>query len=113
MSQTKSFLEDGDRYHFDFGECSIANGFAQMDTEQDAWYYGNWANPFTLQLVAYVEGDIYRTTCSDVAGFVYEVKEFARWSEQDAGYKFLGIDAGFRDDLKKRFEEIGLGELLH
>lgn len=32
----------GERYDFDFGECSYANGWAQIDTRQDASYYGTW-----------------------------------------------------------------------
>jgi hypothetical protein len=38
-------FEMTNRYTFDFGTCSPQNGFAQVDTGQDAYYFGTWANP--------------------------------------------------------------------
>ena len=48
MIRETSF-EPSDRYQFDSGECSAANGYAQIDTGQDAWYFGQWANPHDLK----------------------------------------------------------------
>ena len=36
MRITRDFKPMSDRYGFDFGPCSTANGFAQIDTRQDA-----------------------------------------------------------------------------
>ena len=49
------FVMEGDRYPMDFGG---PRGFYQIDTYQDAPYFGLWCNPHTLQLVQYAEGDI-------------------------------------------------------
>ena len=38
MKRVTEFLMNADRYQFDFGECSASNGFAQIDTTEDAWY---------------------------------------------------------------------------
>ena len=39
MKITRDFRPLSDRYSFDCGPCSYANGFAQIDTRQDASYY--------------------------------------------------------------------------
>ena len=39
MKTTTDFRPLSDRYEFDCGPCSYANGFAQVDTQQDAPYY--------------------------------------------------------------------------
>ena len=57
MKRKDSFFNDGDRYILDFGACSSKNGFAQIDTDQDASYFGMWCNPVSLRLVSFCEGD--------------------------------------------------------
>ena len=47
-----------DRYVFDFGACSIERGWAQLDTGQDASYFGTWLNPTKRQTFNYCEGDV-------------------------------------------------------
>ena len=54
----------GDRYTYDFGLCSFENGWAQIDTAQDASYFGTWANPTRLMIFSYCEGD---TTLKEAA----------------------------------------------
>ena len=34
-----------DRYVYDFSVCTYEKGWAQIDTRQDASYYGTWTNP--------------------------------------------------------------------
>ena len=48
MKRETDFMENIERYHFDFGECSACNGYAQVDTSQDAPYFGIWTNPMNL-----------------------------------------------------------------
>ena len=60
MKREEDFMENIERYHFDFGECSHHLGYAQVDTSQDAPYFGIWTNPTTLTTVSYIEGDVYR-----------------------------------------------------
>ncbi len=44
------FIAEGERYSFD-GVC-WRQGFYQYDTPQDAWYFGLWVRPDTLEIVA-------------------------------------------------------------
>jgi hypothetical protein len=102
-----------DRYAFDFRHCSSANGWAQLDTSQDASYFGNWLNPVTRQLVSYCEGDVTVTTCATDGAFVAEVHRVcAFYADRDE--KRPGIDPGFNSALKESFaKRLGLAEWLH
>lgn len=51
-----------ERYAFD-SSSEYKNGWRQYDSKQDAWYYGVWYNPQTLQTLTYAEGDIHLVTC--------------------------------------------------
>ena len=112
MKVKKEFIYDGDRYIFDFKHCTIKNGYAQIDTGQDAWYYGTWANPFGLKFVCYCEGDLSVEIADNKKEFVEKILSFKKWNEEN-GWKFKGIDPGFNVPLKKEFEILGLGNLLH
>lgn len=101
----------GDRYQFDFKMCTASKGWAQLDTRQDASYYGNWINPMTRELVSYCEGDITHTQCDDDADFTETVRECVKW-HQDQGY-FIGIDGMCREEIIAAFTRLGLGEFLH
>lgn len=103
------FLLHTDRYRFDLGACKVDNGYAQFDTSQDASYYGNWVNPFSFKLVCYCEGDLTVQICDDQDEFVSKVRGMVEWN----GEGFKGIDPGFCGQLKGRFEDLGLGDLLH
>ena len=112
MLHIEEFLMDADRYHFDFGECSHHLGYAQVDTCQDAPYFGIWTNPMTLTTVQYMEGDVYRDTAESVDEYV----EFIRKMKTDyekMGRPVLGIDPMLNDEISDRFKEIGLGDLIH
>ena len=110
MKKLHEFLP-ADRYLYDFGLCSVKNGFAQVDTSQDASYFGTWANPFKFVIFNYCEGDCYTTKCDNEKEFVAEMKSIQIWNNE-MGYSF-GIDPGFNISLKKAFEEIGLSDMLH
>ena len=98
----------GDRYKYDCGECAYKNGFAQVDTRQDASYYGTWANPYTLIVVNYCEGDVSHIVCADTAEFVaylgVDLLSFAPEAK---------IDPGFGEEMKAEFIKLGLGYMLH
>ena len=98
MNTETSFIGDGDRYRFDTGRCSIARGFAQLDTSQDAWYYGIWASPRRLEVVSYAEGDLSVTKCETV-------EEFAAGGSEDLRARdslgFRGIDPGARRGARR------------
>ena len=100
-----------DRYTYDFGVCSYKNGFAQVDTEQDASYFGTWANPDKLIIVNYCEGDVTTQIAATPEEFVTTLRELKSWNE-GMGYK-LAIDPGLKAEMRVKFEKIGLAELLH
>lgn len=100
-----------DRYRYDFKYCTYANGWAQVDTRQDASYFGTWTNPYTLKIFNYCEGDTCLTECETADDYRQAIGEMHTWNK-DAGY-WLGIDPGLNDAMKARFAELGLTELLH
>lgn len=112
MKTTRGFNGMTDRYHFDAGMCSSSNGFAQVDTRQDASYYGNWANPFTRTMVSYAEGDITVIECDNEDEFIAKVREDAQWHDQ-AGYGPMRIDPMGNEAIEQRFISLGLDDLLH
>lgn len=99
----------GDRYYYDFEVCPTNKGWAQVDTSQDASYFGTWANPFTFEILGYVEGDVSLVKCADSEHFVSEIRSLQAWD----GHRFIGIDPGFNTGLASQFEKLGLDDLLH
>ncbi len=98
-----------DRYFYDRGMCSSKNGWAQIDTKNDAWYCGQWANPFKLSIFSYVEGDTILTQCDTVEEFKAELEQIKKCH----GKEFMGIDALCNDKNIKQWHDIGLGDMLH
>ena len=101
-----------DRYHYDFGRCSLCNGWAQVDTGQDASYFGTWANPTERKIFAYVEGDTIETTCDTDEEYAAELRELKAWNESH-GWQFLGIYPGSDAELRAHFDRLELSDLLH
>lgn len=100
-----------DRYKYDFRKCTSRDGWAQLDTKQDASYYGNWINPITRKLFSYCEGDVTLTECDSDADFIETVRECIRWhSERDY---FIGIDGMCNVDIIEAFTRLGFAEYLH
>ena len=112
MKITRDFRPLSDRYSFDCGPCSYANGFAQVDTKQDASWYGGWASPASRTIVNFSEGDLTTTACETDAEFVEQLRELARWNDE-AGYGPMKIDPGGDDGMRQAFERLGLADLLH
>jgi hypothetical protein len=104
-------FEPADRYTYDFGVCSYEHGFSQVDTDQDASYFGTWANPYTFRIFCYCEGDCILITCDTVEEFQAEMKKLKDWNTE-SGYS-CAIDPGLDPSIKARWQEIGLGDLLH
>ena len=112
MKITRDFRPLSDRYSFDCGPCSYANGFAQIDTKQDAPWYGAWCSLSARTIVNFCEGDVTTTVCETDAEFSAQLRELARWNDE-AGYGPMKIDAVFHDELRQAFEKLGLADLLH
>lgn len=106
MKIERSFTPCADRYEFDFGRCSYANGWAQVDTDQDAAWFGTWCNPETFELLQYAEGDVVHTRCEDAIEFASEIDDFC------AAYD-ARIDPGLGEAMRVRFVKLGMAHLLH
>jgi len=103
---------DTDRYYFDFTLCTPAKGYAQVDTGQDAWYFGTWANPAELTIVNYCEGDITTQQFTDQAEFAGAVRAIKEWNDAH-GHGFRGIDGMCNPAIIEGFRALGLTDLLH
>lgn len=100
-----------DRYIYDFRFCTYEKGWAQIDTRQDAAYYGTWTNPERREIFTYCEGDTTFVRCDTDDEYKKALREVADWNKQ-AGY-WLRIDPGFDPAMKQRFQKLGLADLLH
>ena len=97
-----------ERYEYDF--TLVPTGvWAQVDTKQDAWYFGIWANPFERVIITFCEGDLTRQIAKSDEEFVKAVRHIADYY----GEEFKGIDTGFSYPMWKRFSDLGLSDLVH
>lgn len=101
-----------DRYLYDFGLCSYKNGFAQVDTSQDASYFGTWASPSRRMVVSYCEGDVTTQICETDDEFAGLLRSIDAWNVEQ-GHGPARIDPGLDPEMKLTFERIGLSDLLH
>lgn len=108
----RDFTPMSDRYVYDFGKCSIEKGWAQVDTSQDASYFGQWVNPVERKIFAYIEGDLVLTQVDTDQELAAKFAEMKRWNEKQ-GHEFLGIDPGFNVPLKAALVSAGLEGYLH
>ena len=99
-----------DRYVFDFDLCQPTDGWAQVDTANDAHYFGIWANPFSLKTCQYIEGDVTVNSCETVDEFIHEIESFFTAYGPDGRF---GIDPLGREDIAQRFIELNLGHHVH
>ena len=98
--KTERMSSPVDRYWFDFGMCSYKNGYAQIDTKQDASYFGNWCSPTARKIVSYCEGDVTVQTADTDAEFVAAIREMEAWNAEH-GWGPMKIDA-MEDDATVR-----------
>lgn len=93
-----------DRYQFDFGSHSFANGWAQVDMSSDTSYKGSWANPTTFEIFDFTEGDCCLTKCENVDEFKAELERYKAFDDSTK------IDAY---KMRDKFEALGLAHLCH
>ncbi len=98
------------RYFYDFGLCSSKGDWAQMDTGQDAPWFGQWANPFARQILSYAEGDRTLIECGTDAEFTAKLEEIAAFHRENDEWK--GIDT-WSVRLRERFAAAGARHLVH
>jgi hypothetical protein len=107
MATRKKEFVGGERYNFDFNQCANSEGWAQVDTGDDASYFGNWINLERLQLVSFMEGDVVTITAKDKEEFV------AEFIKLDECLDDVKIDPGFNEKLESDLKEVGLGAYIH
>ena len=111
MKITREFCP-GDRYVYDFGLCSYENGWAQVDTAQDASYVGKSASQTRWMIFNQREGDNTLTEAASPEEFAAKLRAIDSWNRAD-GYGPARIDPGFDPTLKEAFERLGLADMMH
>lgn len=111
ITKHEEFVVDGSRHQYDWG---LPADFAQLDTSEDASYYGNWASAQRLTLFSYCEGDCTTTVCETAEEFRHQIDEFQAFCDR-VGYKFLGIDPGWihTEERLQPWRDCGLAHLIH
>ena len=111
VTKKRTHVEDCDRYAFDYQHCRLSKGWAQLDTREDASYFGNWAHPEKLQIVSFAEGDVCVTTCEDSDEFRAEIESMAVFyiDRQEGTFR---IDAGISPAAVANWASHGLKQYL-
>lgn len=111
MRRHRDHLGGADRYGFDFKRCRSSEGWAQFDTKQDAWYYGNWINPGKREIISYCEGDVTHTVCDSEVEFKTELQQMIQW-HVDNGYE-PKIDGMCSPAIIAELERLGFKDWMH
>ena len=98
-----------DRYKYDLDLCG-KKGYSQLDTAQDASYFGTWAHPTKFVIFCYCEGDCTTTLCDNKEEFIAEIESIAKWNNEN-GYGF-GIDPGWKETDGQPWINLGLEHFL-
>ena len=110
MIKTTGFTPDGDRYIFDW-LCRPDKGWAQLDTGQDAWYFGIWINPLTLEYVSHIEGDRTHIQYDSEQEFQREIQECLDWHHSHGWNPH--IDGMCNPAIIAAFERLGFKQWMH
>jgi hypothetical protein len=103
---TRTHAATGDRYEIDAMLCPA--GWAQLDTNEDASWYGIWAHPKRRTVSTYCEGDISVATSDTDEEFCQEVRRVASFHTRHDGW--LRIDPVHGD--RSAWVALGLEDLL-
>jgi hypothetical protein len=106
VSITRDHAATGDRYEIDAMLCPA--GWAQLDSPEDASWYGIWAHPKHRAIVSYCEGDIARYHADSDEEFCQEIQRFNRFHQREGGIRIDPV----RGD-RQAWEALGLADLLH
>jgi hypothetical protein len=109
--EIKRDFAPADRYLYDFRVLTYAKGWAQVDTTQDASYYGTWTNPEERKIFNYAEGDLTLTTCGTDDEYRQALAELVEWNKKYGWWK--GIDPGLSPEFRAKFVRLGLAGFLH
>lgn len=112
MTTTTTTCDDiYNRYAIDWELCSPVSTaqWAQLDTEADAAWFGQWVNPYRRIVLAYIEGELQVTRCADDRELAAELHRIADWHREHDRWK--GIDP-WNDDLARCLNDAGAGDLI-
>ena len=113
MDRNTVFMPHSDRYAFDFGPCRPSEGYAQLDTHQDASYFGVWINPTRRSIVTFAEGDMTFVVC-DPAEFTAEVvRAITFYDTPETRCRIDVMSLPVTHPLREAFVEAGLASYLH
>jgi hypothetical protein len=104
-----------DRYVFD-EQLSYAKGWCQMDTRQDASYFGVWVQLFTRKIATYCEGDFTIETVEDDEKFTARLMTVLKAYDPEpdaADARPTKIDVMLNADMHERAKALGLGDRCH
>lgn len=117
MSWTRrTFRPDVNRYVFDFELCTYAKGWAQVDTYQDASYFGIWTQPWERRTVTFAEGDLDQEFCISDADYSSALLRCVlAYSDGTDRWPHAKIDPGIRTAfaMRDRLSQLGLVAYLH
>ena len=111
VKRNTDYSPDSSRYTFDFDKCQAKHGWAQVDTCQDASYFGIWTNPLTLEIVSYTEGDICHQQAENPEEYVEALRELKAWNDR-MGFK-CAIDTMMNDRIHTTLGGLDLLDLVH
>jgi hypothetical protein len=112
METKTAFIEASDRYVFDFQLCTYERGWAQIDTSQDASYFGTWCSPGERKVLNFAEGDVTIRIFETDEAFAADLRAIDVWNRTN-GYGGAWIDPGHDQGMKEIFERLGVADLLH
>jgi len=101
MKKTHDFFEDSTRYDAD--NILLAQGYCQVDTEQDFSGYGNWIHLDKKKAVTFAEGDLYQIEFEDDS----EVKT---WLDGLIDLKHIDCGITNRDHNLAQAEALGIAQ---
>ena len=79
---------------------------AQIDTAQDAIYFGTWAHPKQFKTVSFAEGDTCIKTADTAEEFKTLIDEMVKFYVEDGSWK--GIDPGLDEKNIQAWVDLGL-----
>jgi len=115
MKTLRYFSNNSDRYIFDFNFCSMRKGWCQIDTKNDASYFGNWVHPGKLEIITFAEGDVTNIILDNIKELKDEIVKMEKfyneqYEERFRNGKSIQIDCfpGAKEIIKKIGLEIYL-----
>lgn len=111
VTRTHEGSPDRSRYVYDFRLCTPDKGWAQVDTSQDASYFGIWTNPTTLEILSYTEGDVCHQKAESAEEYAEALRRMKEWNVR-MGFD-CAIDDMMRPEIREAFAGLGLSDLLY